>query len=325
MKFMAGKDGYRSQVAFLAVSLAISVLSSLVTGRYGFTAAEQTLLTVCLFTVFALLDVILVIGRNADHRIKAYELWSVRNEADIELANIRHSFAELARLSHGRKDIFISHFMKEIHNLAKKIKEASDKQELRTASEFYVKAEDIFESFVGEADLVLRYVWPIDPKERLFGEPAWGRFFEVKVRMVEKKKIRGACAILIFERADDIKNPKVQKLLEFFRTNDGHSCRIMMRDDFAKLCAENGIPGNYLDFGIYGSRMLFRSERYNPEYIGVYTKDEGLVQTYAKFFDTLWDSPTMTTANPVNTDVKVDVEHLMAFDLGAVGAPGEKK
>jgi hypothetical protein len=306
----------RKQISVLSLSLTVAVLLGFVPKWSGvqFSLPEQTLLTVGLFVAFLLLDVLWILGNEAVRHVKEYKLWVIRNDADRELANIRHGFAEIAQMSHGGKDLFVSHFMKEVHNLAQKVKDAADKQELRTASDFYIKAEDIFESFVGDPNPVLRYTWPICSKDKLFEEPAWWRFFEVKSRMVEQKAIKGARAMLILDCPESLSIPRIKKLLDFFHTNPGQECRIIMAEAFQRICSENGIPVNYLDFGIYGNRMLFRSEQYAPEYIGVYTKDTGVIQVYSKFFDALWDSPAVTKVNPSTSVATVTVDELMAFD-----------
>ena len=44
------------------------------------------------------------------------------------------------------------------------------------------------------------------------------------------------------------------------------------------------ISSSQLDFGIYGPRMLFKVDSYDP-YTGSYTKNEAEVQRYRKLFD----------------------------------------
>lgn len=305
------KQELTKQIAVLALSLAVSVLAGFIP---DFKLPEQTLFTVTLFTAFVLLDVVWLLAINASRQAREYDLWAVRDQADQELTNIRHHFAEIAQMSHGRRDLFISYFIKEIQSLGRKIKDAADKKELRTASEFYIKAEDIFDAFVGDENPVLRYTWPLEDNDRLFEEPAWWRFFEVKARMVEQKAIKGVQVLLILNRLESVKTPRIQKLLDFFHTNVGQECRIIVRDAFKRICTENGVPSNYLDFGIYGNRMLFRSEQYTPEYIGVYTKDVATIQMYARFFDALWDSPAVSKQNPSMVSSTVTCAELMAFD-----------
>jgi hypothetical protein len=304
-------DEIWKQVVILLLSLVLSLAAAFWT---SFSRADQILLTIGLFMALLLIDIIWLLATAAQRQSKEYELWQLRDAADVELANVRHHFAEIAQMSHGGNDIFVSHFMKEIHDLSRSIKDAADKQELRTASDFYIKAKDIFGAFLGDPNPVLRYTWPISESDKLFEEPAWFRFFEVKARMVEQKEIKGARALLILDGPHMLTLPRIVKLLDFFHTNPGQECRIIMKDAFQRICTENNIPCTYLDFGIYGQRMLFRSEQYAPEYIGVYTKDTGTIQAYSKFFDTLWDSPAISKANPSVSNAIVSIQELMAFD-----------
>jgi len=53
------------------------------------------------------------------------------------------------------------------------------------------------------------------------------------------------------------------------------------------------ISSSQLDFGIYGPRMLFKVETYDP-YTGSYTKNEAEVQRYRKLFDEMWNFASIT-------------------------------
>ncbi len=305
------RDDVWKQIAVLSVALLLSVGVGFIP---KFTRAEQILFSLCSFTALAILDLLWVIGTNASRQAKEYDMWLVRHKADQELSNIRHYFAEIARMAHGSRDLFVSYFMKDIHNLEQKIKDAAEKQELRTASDFYLKAEDIFDSFLGDPNPVLRYTWPIRDDDQLFEEPAWWRFFEVTSSMAEQKKINCVCACLILDGPHSANLPRIAKLLDFFKTNQGQECRIIMRDAYQRICRENSMPTNYLDFGIYGERMLFRSEQYAPEYIGVYAKDTAVIQSYSKFFDTLWESSAVMLKNPSTATQQVTTTELIQSD-----------
>lgn len=301
----------KKQVAIVGLSLAASIaVGDLIT---GLTTADQVLITLGLFTSFVLLDLLWLMAKLVAHQVQVHALWRVREHADGQLVNIRHHFAQIAKMSHGQQDLFVSHFNKEIEALARSIKDAAEKQELRKTSDFYIRAEDIFAAFLGDTEKVLRYTWPIRDAERLFGEPAWWRFFEVKARMIEQKTIKACQALLIVDSEDSLKLPRITRLLDYFKTKDGLDCRVIMRADFSRICSENAIPATYLDFGIYGTRMLFRSEQYEPDYIGLYTKDAATIQQYSEFFGTLWDS-VVSKANPSAAKEIVSWTELKEFD-----------
>lgn len=308
---MTARDELWKQIGVLTLALAVSIGVGFIP---NFTPPEQILFTLASFTAFAILDLLWIIGIIAVREYKEHQIWCIRDHADRELSNIRHYFAEIARMSHGEKDLFVFHFMKELHSLARKVKDAAEKQELRTASDFYLKAEDIFESFLGDPNPVLRYTWPISDSDRLFEEPAWWSFFEVTSRIAEKKQIKGVRAILILDRPQSVTLPRIQKLFDFFNTNPGQECRFVIRESYVRICNENSMPTNFLDFGLYGERMLFRSEQYAPEYIGVYTKDTGVIHAYSKFFDTLWESEAIMFENPSTSGLKVTTKDLIRSD-----------
>src|SRR6266436_10287137 len=116
--------------------------------------------------------------------------------------------------------------------------------------------------------------------------------------MVMHGKLNGIRAMFVFDDLTICNSPRVKKLLDFFQTHKGLECRIVRKDDFEAISTSNGIPLNYIDFGIYGDRLLYRSEQYKPEIIGVFTKDPVLIRNYTGLFETIWDMPGIARNNP---------------------------
>jgi hypothetical protein len=73
------------------------------------------------------------------------------------------------------------------------------------------------------------------------------------------------------------------------------------------------MPSNYIDFGIYGDILLFLTEQYEPEIIGVFTKNRTQIQHYRHLFDSMWGS-AIARKNPSTAVERVTLEELYAFD-----------
>jgi hypothetical protein len=313
---MNGSHETQKQVTVLLLSLTVSILLGFVPDWTGvpFSTPEQVLLSVGLFIAFLLLDILWLIALIVGKQAKEQTLWRLRAPGDQDLHNIRASFAQIVQRSYGEDDLFVTYFQKEFQKLDWQIRDAAEKQELRVISDYYLNAHSVFEAFLGEDNPVLRYTWPIQLNEKLFSEHAWMRFFEITVNLVEQKKIRWIRVILILEQLSIVHSSRTRKLFDFFHTNTHFDCRYILQEVFQTLCAESAIPPTYLDFGVYGTQMLFRSEQYRPEYIGVFTKDTNLIRMYTKLFDTLWESVGVARRNPSTAVQPVTLDELITFD-----------
>lgn len=304
------------QVVVLVISLAVSIIVGFVPTwtNVDFSIPDQTFLTILTFMTFVLLDVLYEVAKYASDMEHDVRLWQIRNQGEVELANIRANYLEIARSAHGEADLFVTHFQKEFRKLARRVEDAADKRELRVSSEYYLNDDEVFEAFLGnDKDPTLRYTWPVSPGARLFEEHAWRRYFEVIAGMAERKRIGMIRAILILDNVKTDAAPFPQ-LLDFYKHAERQECRIIARADYVGIATEAEIPTNFLDFGIYGNQMLFRSEQYAPEYVGTFIKERALIGTYIKFFDTLWGSVGVTKKNPSASAKAISFEQLVDQD-----------
>jgi hypothetical protein len=283
---------------------------------------EQTILTVVLFMAFLLVDVLLIVSHRLNELIRQHDLWTLREDGDVELSNIRSSFYRIVNNSYGKRDLFVTHFLKEFRNLSHLIRDVTDRQELRVAADHFLSVDNVLDAFLGDEERVWRYTWPLNPGEKLFGELPWKRYFEVTANMLKKGEIKSIRAMLIVDNISFIQSPRIEVLLDFFKTNDNMDCRIIETRNYQKVCEDNRVPAYFKDFGIYGSRLLFRTEQYESEteeIIGTFSKDIKLIQNYVNLFDAMWSSVSVSTKNPSTVTSIVSLEKLFETDeLGEI-------
>lgn len=308
----------KKQIIVLPISLGVSILLSFVTVWTGIelTLYEQILFSIFLFNVFLLLDVLWITAHRLNQLSEKSEIWSLRNKGDWELSNIRASFTKIVEDSYGKKDLFIAHFMKEFRRLSFKIKNVTEKQELHVAADHFLSVENVLDAFSGDDERIWRYTWPLSFGERLFtsNELPWKRYFEATAKMLNDKKIECIRSILILDNLTLIKDSRIGKLMDFFHSNKRMDCRIISSDVYQKICSDNELPPKYRDFGIYGRRLLFRTEQYEPEIKGTFSKDIDLIINYVNLFDAMWDSNSVTNKNPSTVTEIVTLEDLFKFD-----------
>ncbi|MDP3296003.1 MAG: hypothetical protein Q8N09_00145 [Thermodesulfovibrionia bacterium] len=306
----------KKQIIVLAIQLAVSIIFSFVPGwtTIELTLYEQILFSISLFIVFLLLDILWIVAHRLNLLSREAELWLLRNNGDWELSNIRTSFAKIIQNSYGKRDLFIAHFMKEFQRLSNKIKDVTEKQELRVAADHFLSVENVLDAFSGDDERIWRYTWPLSAGQKLFDDLPWKRYFEATTKMVIEKKIECIRSILILDNASLINDSGIKKLMDFFHSNERMDCRLILYDVYKKICSDNELPPHYIDFGIYGRRLLFRTEQYEPEIIGTFSKDANLINNYVNLFDAMWNADSVTIKNPSTVTEIVTLEELFKFD-----------
>jgi len=303
------------QIIFLGLSFAGSLLLGFVavwTGIYQ-DPYEQILCTSSLFIVLLLLDILWITSHRLNKLSKESKLWSLRNEGDCELSNIRTSFTRIVRDSYGKKDLFIAHFMKEFRGLSSKIQNVTEKKELQVVADHFLNVENVLDAFSGDDERIWRYTWPLTVGEELFDDLPWKCYFEATAKMLNEKRIECIRSILILDDLTLIKDSRIGKLMDYFQSNQRMDCRIISSDVYQKICSDNELPAHYKDFGIYGSQLLYRSEEYEPTK-GTFSKDPNLIINYVDLFDVMWNSDSITRNNPSTSAEIVTLENLFKFD-----------
>jgi hypothetical protein len=298
-------------ILFVGVSIFVAILP--VWTRFSFSTFHKIALAVLLFIAQLLVKTFWEINKIAAREIREEELWTLVEECDKELLCMRSCFVQIARESYGPRDLFVTHFKKEIHQLAEKIKGVAERRELRVQADHFLNVDNVLDAFQGASELIWRYTWPIDDRHKLFDEHAWKRYFDTTVKMAEQGHIKEIRTVLVLDDPGLIQNPRVQKLLDFFHTNKGFECYTINRRDYRSICADNGVPPIYIDFGIYGDILLFLTEQYEPEIVGLFTKDPTKIEHYCRLFDSMWGS-AIARRNPSSVVQPVSLEELYTFD-----------
>jgi hypothetical protein len=301
------------QILILVLSLVFSVVVPFGLHQSGTTTSREGefILGGTLFCAFLLIDVMWLTQKVASREHREQELWVLREDCDKELLNVSRCYVRVTRESYGPRDLFVSHFRREIHGLAEQIAEVAERRQLRVQAEHFLNVDNVLDAFQGDDDPIWRYTWGVDNAEPLFDELAWRRYFERTTTMLEAGQIKEARTILIVGDSQGAQSPRVQKLLDFFQTNKGFSCRLVDRADFTELYS-----GPYIDFGIYGNRLLFLTERYEPNITGLFTKDPAQIQHYCRVFDSMWSSTSVARNKPYRATARVTLEELYEFDEG---------
>lgn len=308
----------QEQVAILVASILFSVIIGLAPKwvNADFSSAEQIILGLVSFTAFLLVDILWVVSQHSSKQTREHQFWVIRNDGELFISNIRSYYFSIVRDAFGPKDLYTVFFLEEFDRLAHKIKEAAEAQFLRMTENHLFVSAGLFEpSTYGGNDLVIRYTWPISDNEKIFEDYPWRRFFEQLTQAAANGKIKSIKVIVIVTDKKVLEEPRPKLFLDFLHTNKGWDCRVMTAADYRNMCIDSQISQTYLDFGIYGQNLLFRTERSMPTVTGVFTKDGAIIRNYVHFFDTMWESDAITAPNPSTCATQVKLDEFLRFDV----------
>ena len=259
--------------------------------RSRFTLGEQFLLCGGIFVLVTLIEILVVVTKLFELKTKEFASWTIRSKVDQELAAIRRAFFEVEKESYGVHDVFVDYFKHEISDLTRAISYAADNHELRVRAYHFQSVENVMSAFHGDSRPEYRFVWVIDRGDRLFDDFAWKHYFSLMTQMVRAGQIHQVETLLVLEDLGLLHEPRVDALVSFYSANEQLACAILSKRDFGHFQDDCHMPKTHIDFGIYGSRLVFLTESYDPPTAGVFIKDSRLIDKYTDFFRTVWNSP----------------------------------
>lgn len=157
-------------------------------------------------------------------------------------------------------------------------------------------------TFDGDKDPILRYTWYIEPNARLFADSSWAHYFSLTAELVGKRQIRSAKAVLILDDGCDLDDEKCRALVGFFHSMPNYACSVITEANYDAIRRDRDFAGkNFIEFGVYGTRLLFLSQDYvtrsdgSQKIEGTFHKDSETIREFAEGFDAIFDSPLVVT------------------------------
>ena len=287
----------------LLVSLLVSGILSYASYFFGVTTLVETIIVGLLGTI-ALDFMILIlnldklaISNNSElEGLQKYlDKAKLAEEYQETFSSMEKDFLEIKAAKHGPRDLFVSHLTTEIEGLQAKLSEAARRKELRIRSDFIVNVEGVFDSLSVSSDKSVKITFPIDSGEPWIGDASDQRFLEVLLDQVTSGAVSSLEVLFLLDDLSSEEESIVFKICGWLNKKSRFSAKVGTQTDFKNICALNSLDPNFIDFGIYGPEMLFRTTNAGAEHEGIYTKDSTLVARYASVFKEFWNSNTLCT------------------------------
>jgi hypothetical protein len=289
-------------VLTVVISFLVSVIVALVSIRAKFDGFETVTTTMLSFLCSEYFVHSLILKSKYLKSKKDYRLMENINEWSEQLYKM-NSYCELIlKNSHGEKDLFVVTCFRSINNLYYLLKTAALEQRIEITTDYIINSTGVFEALNVASSKIIELTFPIDGiTDEIMQSAEDKKFFETAYKMAENDQVDKIRILLILEEQSLLENEKLLLLCKFYHTNVAYECKYIMKSDFIIACEHNLVPTNSLDFGIYGSKMLFRVEQYDP-YMGIYSKNESEVKRYHALYNEVWNFESVTRTIPCELD-----------------------
>lgn len=270
---------------------------------------QQLLLTIISF-------VIPLIIQNAIHLRSLLEVATVesrrlrmKTQADIKLISIQNSFHRIVESSAGDEALFCEFYQNEFATLEEHIRDADEKGQLRMEAAHYYMTPAVLSLFDLPDTNWFKDVFIISDINDIFDTHSLN-YFNGLIRKLREKKLVSIESLFVITGeiiADD--NP-LDLLLRFYHRENGMDYRIIDQAIYYELFRDSRLPEEYVDFGIYGQRVMFRTITYEPTTTGVFTRNRDAIEKYKRFFENCWNSPSAYKINH-NGASEIDIKDIV--------------
>lgn len=233
----------------------------------------------------------------------------LQREADRHLQAINDSLKRIIQC--GKNDVFASYLLDQLESLASVCVDASTKGSLRVTEHQFTTAQLLMNAFGDNP--IYRYTWKMSAGQRLFDDAAWRKHFQLTSSLAVSGSIE-IRALLVMPDLRACEAANIEKVLGLFATQENMSAKIITDSNWEACVVDHAIPANCVEFGVYGSNLLYEANAYAPVSIGGWSKDKVEIERYTRFFDEVWKSHMIAIENPVSSDQKVRMSQVMAVD-----------
>lgn len=270
------------------------------------------LLGCCTFIITELMTLVYYSISYTKQQIEDEKFMDNISEYSHLLHDINRFYYLINKDSHGDNDLFVTYAKREIDKLHSILSKAANQKEFSISSDYIINAGGVFDAFSQAPDKTLKMTFPIMVADNaLFTSQADIHFFEVLKNKVASNIVTKVKVIVILEDKELESREDVKKLFDFFSAEKNYECKIAIKSDFETVCDTNGVSSQFIDFGIYGPKMLFITEQYTPSHKGTYFKDETKVRHYHRLFDEVWGYDSITYSNPSKNTSPITLSSLI--------------
>ena len=191
--------------------------------------------------------------------------------------------ARLREVQADRSAVFKTYCKQELELFVNRVARAAQQGELIVNEHHFRTVDDVLDAFGEQQNRVFRAVWKIEEGERLF-DTAWQHYMGALVELTEarsKKKRITVELLLVVDKRETLERRAVEIVVGYLRSKKtkGLNYRIITEETYEELARDSQLNTRYIDFGVYGDKLLYRTETYEPK-LGNFSEDSWTIRAY---------------------------------------------
>ena len=300
------------------IAVVVAVAVPIVSDRLGMTTSlkEQVYVGVGTWMVGMIIQIAYSLHLFQCERLEDRHVLEVIDAGDCLLLELQSRFREIAaRTLSGRPNrVFIDYCHRSLKNSLNVARRAAQRGELEVRDHHFDTIDTVLAAFAGCQDRTFRCVWLIESGDRLF-DKYWREYMKSIVELSrQRRRTRRVQVRILFVLEDQaqFERASVKTVLSFVATERNFKYRLMSQMDYQSRLGDSNLDNGYLDFGIYGDHLLFRTTSYEPN-IGVFSDDQTVIATYRRMHDTAMNAAETLTM-PDELPVNVSLERFLDCD-----------
>ena len=224
--------------------------------------------------------------------------------------------ARLREVQAYRSAVFKTYCRQELEHFAKRVARAAQQGELIVNEHHFRTVDDVLAAFGRRQNRVFRGVWRIEAGERLF-DTAWQQYMRELVELMEARAKNRRIAVkllLVVDKRETLDRPALQIVVGYLRTKQttGLNYRIINEETYEEFLRDSQLNARYIDFGVYGEELLYRTESYEPKR-GEFSEDKWTIRAYLETHEAAMKS-VKALPDPTGTRNDVDLEMFLQAD-----------
>ena len=260
-------------------------------------------------------------------RLENKHVLDVIDEMDCFLLELQSRFRQIvARTLSGKPNyVFIDYCRRSLESSLKVARRAAQRGELEVQDHHFDTVDTVLAAFEGCKERTFRCVWLIEDGD-LFDD-SWRNYMGCLVQLSRRrrnnKQVQVRILFVIENDLDDaalLKRLSVARVLGFVSGEKRFECRLMSRRDYGGHLRDAGLAEQYLDFGVYGDHLLFRTTSYEPVNMGIFSVDPKAIYEYSRVHDV---AMVTHSARPLPPDLPENVSLEQFLDCDRADAISE--
>ena len=191
--------------------------------------------------------------------------------------------ARLREVQAHRSTVFKTYCKQELELFVNRVARAAQQGELIVNEHHFRTVDDVLDAFGEQQNRVFRAVWKIEEGERLF-DTAWQHYMRALIELTKepsKKKRITVELLLVVDKRETLERRAVEIVVGYLRSEKtkGLNYRIITEETYEELARDSQLNTRYIDFGVYGDELLYRTETYEPKQ-GIFSEDNWMIRAH---------------------------------------------